>query len=100
MAHPVHRVAQQRVYLSQRAVGQLPRVEPRRAPPGASSGPYPGRNQSHTTPALDNTEPDTDLLVLLEDVLLHIDELHQQRADTTEIKTLLAYATGLRAKLS
>ncbi|RMB56871.1 hypothetical protein [Tessaracoccus antarcticus] len=59
-------------------------------------------NQPHTTPDPnpDHTEADTDLLVLLEDVLLHIDELHQQRPDTTEIKTLLAYATELRAKLS
>ena len=42
---------------------------------------------------------DADLLVLLEDVLLHIDELHHQRADTTEIVRLLVYAASLRAKL-
>lgn len=57
-------------------------------------------NEPHTTPADDNPEDlDTDLLVLLEDVLLHIDELHHQHADTAEIASLLAYATQLRAKL-
>ncbi len=56
-------------------------------------------NEPHTTPARDNTEQDTDLLVLLEDVLLHIEELQHQQADTTEIKPLLAYAVSLRTKL-
>ncbi len=54
-------------------------------------------NETHTIP--DNTEPDTDLLVLLEDVLTRIDELHQQHAHTAEVKPLLAYAASLRAKL-
>ncbi len=57
-------------------------------------------NELHTTPARDNTTEDTDLLVLLEDVLLHIDELQHQQADTTEIAPFLAYATQLRAKLT
>lgn len=57
-------------------------------------------NEPHTTPADDKLEElDNDLLVLLEDVLLHTDELHHQQADTTEIEPLMAYATQLRAKL-
>ena len=56
-------------------------------------------NEPHTTPTPDNPEQDTDLLVVLEDVLLQIDELRKQQADTTEIEPLLAYAASLRAKL-
>ena len=57
-------------------------------------------NEPRTIPADDSPEQmDTDLLVLLEDVLLHIDELHHQNADTTDIAPFLAYATQLRAKL-
>lgn len=56
-------------------------------------------NEPHTIPFPDTTEPETDLLVLLEDVLLHIDELHHQNADTTDIAPFLAYAASLRAKL-
>ena len=58
-------------------------------------------NEPRIIPGDDNPEElDTDLLLVLEDVLLHIDELHHQHADTTEIAPVLAYASQLRAKLS
>ncbi len=55
-------------------------------------------NKPHNAPA-DVDNPDTDLPLLLEDVLLHIDELQQSGVDTTEIEDLRAYAASLRARL-
>lgn len=56
---------------------------------------YPGMNDTGTSD--DITEPVTHLPLLLEDTLLHINELQHVGSDTAEILELRAYAATLRA---
>ncbi|MGO1487840.1 MAG: hypothetical protein ACTHWA_04685 [Arachnia sp.] len=55
-------------------------------------------DETTTTPQ-DFNELTSDLLLLLEDTLLHIDELQHVGSDTAEIVELRAYAASLRGKL-
>lgn len=54
-------------------------------------------NEPDTPDGID--EPVTDLLLLLEDVLLRIDELQRLGEDPAEIEDLRAYAASLRSQL-